>query len=38
VVVKGVGLELIIPQTIALIVFAIVLLGLASLRFRKSLD
>jgi drug efflux transport system permease protein len=38
VVVKGVGLELIIPQTIALGVFAIGLLGLAAWRFRKSLD
>jgi ABC-2 type transport system permease protein len=38
VVIKGVGLELIIPQTLALIGFAILLLGLAALRFRKSLD
>ncbi len=38
VVVKGVGLQLIMPQTIALSVFAIVLLGLAAWRFRKSLD
>ena len=38
VVVKGVGLELIIPQTIALSIFAIGLLGLAAWRFRKSLD
>ena len=38
IVVKGVGLDLIIPQTTALAIFAIVLLGLASLRFRKSLD
>ncbi len=38
VVVKGVGLELIMPQTIALSIFAIVLLGLAAWRFRKSLD
>ncbi len=38
VVVKGVGLELISPQTIALGVFAIALLGLAAWRFRKSLD
>jgi ABC-2 type transport system permease protein len=38
VVVKGVGLEMIIPQTIALIVFAIVLLAAAALRFRKKLD
>jgi ABC-2 type transport system permease protein len=38
VVVKGVGLDLILPQTIALGAFAIVLLGLAAWRFRKSLD
>jgi ABC-2 type transport system permease protein len=38
VVVKGVGLDLIMPQTIALGVFAIVLLSLAAWRFRKSLD
>ena len=38
VVVKGVGLELIMPQTIALSIFAIALLGLAAWRFRKSLD
>jgi ABC-2 type transport system permease protein len=38
VVIKGVGLELIIPQTVTLGVFAIVLLGLAALRFKKSLD
>ncbi len=38
VVVKGVGLDLIIPQTIALGIFAVALLGLAAWRFRKSLD
>ncbi len=38
VVVKGVGLDLIIPQTIALSIFAIGLLALAVWRFRKSLD
>jgi ABC-2 type transport system permease protein len=38
VMIKGVGLELIIPQTIALIIFAIVLLGLATWRFRKNLE
>ena len=38
VVIKGVGLDLIVPQTTALAIFAFVLLGLASLRFRKSLD
>jgi hypothetical protein len=36
--IKGVGLEMIIPQVIALAVFAIVLLGFAAMRFRKSLD
>ena len=36
--VKGVGLDLIIPQIIALTVFAIVLLGLAASRFQKTLD
>jgi len=38
VVIKGVGMDLIIPQVIALTIFAIVLLGLAAWRFRKSLD
>jgi ABC-2 type transport system permease protein len=38
VVIKGVGLDLIIPQTIALIIFAIVLLGLATWRFQKNLE
>ena len=37
-VIKGAGLELLIPQTFALMAFAIVLLTLAALRFRKSLD
>ena len=37
-VVKGVGLELLMPQVIALTVFSILLLGLAATRFRKSLD
>jgi ABC-2 type transport system permease protein len=36
--VKGVGLDLIIPQIIALTIFAIVLLGLAVSRFQKTLD
>lgn len=36
--VKGVGLELIIPQIVALTIFAIVLLGLAARRFQKTLD
>ncbi len=38
IVVKGVGLDLIIPQTVALTVFAIAMLALAAWRFRKSLD
>ncbi len=38
VVIKGVGLDLIIPQTIALSIFAVALLGLAMWRFRKNLD
>jgi len=38
VVVKGVGLDMILPQTFALAFFAFLLLGLASLRFRKTLD
>jgi ABC-2 type transport system permease protein len=37
-VVKGVGLQLLMPQVIALTVFSILLLGLAATRFRKSLD
>jgi len=38
VLVKGVGLEMIIPQVIALTLFAIVLLGWAAIRFKKTLD
>jgi len=38
VVVKGAGLELLIPQTIALGIFAVVLIAIASWRFRKTLD
>jgi ABC-2 type transport system permease protein len=38
IIIKGVGLDMIIPQTLALTFFAFLLLGLASLRFRKSLD
>jgi ABC-2 type transport system permease protein len=38
VVIKGAGLELLIPQVIALTVFSFVLLGVAALRFRKTLD
>jgi ABC-2 type transport system permease protein len=38
IVVKGVGISMIIPQMIALIVFAIILLAISVARFRKSLD
>jgi ABC-2 type transport system permease protein len=38
VVVKGAGLDLIMPQVFALSAFAVVLLVLAAMRFRKSLD
>lgn len=38
IVVKGVGLNMIMPQVIALTVFAILLLGLAARRFQKTLD
>ena len=37
-VIKGAGLELLLPQTFVLIGFSIGLLTLAALRFRKSLD
>ena len=38
IVIKGVGLDLLIPQTLTLAGFAVALLGLAALRFRKTLD
>jgi ABC-2 type transport system permease protein len=38
IVIKGVGLQMIMPQTIALAIFSVVLLGAAALRFRKKLD
>ncbi|HLO34216.1 MAG TPA: ABC transporter permease [Anaerolineales bacterium] len=38
VLVKGVGMDMIIPQIVALTIFAIVLLGLAAMRFKKTLD
>ncbi|HEY5983076.1 MAG TPA: ABC transporter permease [Anaerolineales bacterium] len=38
VVIKGVGLNLIMPQVIALAIFGVALLALAAWRFRKSLD
>jgi ABC-2 type transport system permease protein len=37
-VIKGAGLELLIPQSLTLMAFAVVLLGLAAWRFRKTLD
>jgi ABC-2 type transport system permease protein len=36
--IKGVGLNMIMPQVIALTIFAILLLGLAARRFQKTLD
>ena len=38
VVIKGTGLGLLIPQVVALSVFAVILVGIAALRFRKTLD
>jgi len=38
IVVKGAGIEMIVPQTVALIVFAVILLAAAALRFSKKLD
>jgi ABC-2 type transport system permease protein len=38
IVIKGVGLNMIMPQVIALTVFAVLLLGLAARRFQKTLD
>jgi len=38
VVIKGVGLSLIMPQTIVLAVFGVAMLALAAWRFRKRLD
>jgi ABC-2 type transport system permease protein len=38
IVIKGVGIQMIIPQIIALAVFAFLFLGAAALRFRKKLD
>jgi ABC-2 type transport system permease protein len=38
VIIKGAGLELLIPEVLALSAFAVVLVGLAALRFRKTLD
>jgi ABC-2 type transport system permease protein len=38
IVIKGAGLELLLPQVGALTVFSVALMGFAALRFRKSLD
>jgi ABC-2 type transport system permease protein len=38
IVIKGVGLELLIPEVIALIFFSLCLVGMAAMRFHKSLD
>jgi ABC-2 type transport system permease protein len=38
IVIKGAGIELMIPQILALTGLAIVLLGIAAMRFRKTLD
>jgi len=38
IVIKGVGLNMIMPKVIALTIFAILLLGLAARRFQKTLD
>jgi len=38
IVIKGAGLSLLMPQVLVLTAFAIGLLGLAALRFRKTLD
>ena len=38
VIVKGVGFEVLISQVVALIIFSFVLVGIAILRFRKTLD
>jgi len=38
IILKGVGLELLIPETVALVILGIVLMIIASSRFRKRLD
>jgi ABC-2 type transport system permease protein len=38
VVIKGAGLDLLMPQVIALSVFSLALLGLAAMRFKKTID
>ena len=38
IVVKGVGLQALWPEVLALVIFAVGIMGLATARFRKSLD
>ncbi|HTP11602.1 MAG TPA: ABC transporter permease [Anaerolineae bacterium] len=38
VLIKGVGLDAVLPEVIALIIFGVVVMGIAALRFRKRLD
>jgi ABC-2 type transport system permease protein len=38
IVIKGAGLELLIPQVVALIIFSLLMISIAAMRFRKSLD
>jgi ABC-2 type transport system permease protein len=38
IILKGVGIEALWPEVIALSIFAIVIMGAAALRFRKRLD
>jgi len=38
IILKGVGLELLIPETVTLVILGVVLMIIASLRFRKRLD
>jgi ABC-2 type transport system permease protein len=38
VVIKGVGLEAVLPEVIALAIFGVVVMGVAARRFRKRLD
>jgi len=38
IVLKGVGLELLIPETVALVILGFILMAIASARFRKRLD
>jgi ABC-2 type transport system permease protein len=38
IILKGVGVELLLPEVVALLVFALVVFGLSASRFRKTLD